>query len=240
MPILFLLHPDETPSTITGITLTVAFFNAFSGSIAYGRLKRIDFRSGLLFASVGIPGSIIGASITSYLSRGVFQIIFGVILLLAATYLIFKPTRKDNAGMIKGDWLRQLTDIHGNTVTYTYRRSAGIIIAFFIGVISGMLGIGGGIIHVPALTQVLGFPVHIATATSHFVVSTTTLAASVTHVVKGNLSGSFGEMAVLSAGAIVGAQIGARISHRVPGKIIVRLLAVALSIVALRLLIAPF
>jgi hypothetical protein len=47
--ILLFLYPQETPATITSITLTVAFFNALSGSIAYHRLRRIDYRSGLFF-----------------------------------------------------------------------------------------------------------------------------------------------------------------------------------------------
>ena len=233
------MYPDDAPEKITSITLVVAFCNALSGSIAYGRLRRIDLRSGLLFSLAAIPGSIIGATITFYLSRGLFQIIFGIVLLLAAIYLLFRPTRRDNTGMIKGDWTRQMTDRYGNTVIYSYRRSAGIAIAFFIGIISGLLGIGGGIIHVPVLTLVLGFPVHIATATSQFVVSTTTFAASITHFVAGNLTSAIGETLVLSVGAVIGAQIGARFSHRVPGKVIIRLLAVALAIVAIRLLINP-
>lgn len=61
IPVLFYLYPDESPATITSITLAVAFFNALSGSIAYGRLKRIDYRSGLLFSAAGVPGAIIGA-----------------------------------------------------------------------------------------------------------------------------------------------------------------------------------
>jgi uncharacterized membrane protein YfcA len=239
VPILLFLHPDEAPDNITSITLVVAFFNALSGSIAYGRLRRIDLRSGILFSLVGIPGSIIGAVITFYLSRGLFQIIFGVLLLLVAAYLIIRPIRRDSGGLIKGDWQRQLTDKYGNTITYNYRRSAGIIIAFFVGIVSGLLGIGGGIIHVPILTQVLGFPVHIATATSQFVVSTTTLAASITHTIAGNITNYISETLLLAAGAIIGAQVGAHFSHRVPGRLIIRLLAVALMIVAIRLLVSP-
>jgi uncharacterized membrane protein YfcA len=102
--------------------------------------------------------------------------------------------------------------------------------------LSGLLGIGGGIIHVPVLTQVLNFPVHIATATSHFVVATSTLAASITHAVSGSFT-RVGETVVLSAGAILGAQVGARLSRRIPGALIVRMLAVALAIVAVRLLL---
>ena len=76
MPILLFLYPKETPSSITSITLTVAFFNALSGSIAYSRLKRIDYRSGLLFATTAVPGAIIGAFIVNYLNRSHVPVYF--------------------------------------------------------------------------------------------------------------------------------------------------------------------
>ena len=98
VPILLFLYPQATPSTITSITLTVAFFNALSGSIAYGRLKRIDYRSGLLFSLSAVPGAVIGARITSMLNRGVFQLIFGICLLLVAIYLLVKPERHQTGG----------------------------------------------------------------------------------------------------------------------------------------------
>ena len=94
VPILLFLYPQETPATITSITLTVAFFNALSGSIAYGRLRRIDYRSGLLFSAASVPGAIIGASITAFLTRGIFQTIFGVALILVAAYLLVRPQIK--------------------------------------------------------------------------------------------------------------------------------------------------
>ena len=59
VPILLFLYPQVTPSTITSITLTVAFFNALS-ALAHGRLKRIDYRSGLLFSLSAVPGAVIG------------------------------------------------------------------------------------------------------------------------------------------------------------------------------------
>jgi len=240
VPILLYLYPDRTPASITAITLTVAFFNALSGSIAYARLRRIDFRSGLTFSAAAVPGAIIGASITTYLDRGLFQIIFGSILLVLATYLMVRPMRRGATSLVRGNLVRQLTDPHGNVTTYTYHRTLGVVIAFFVGVVSGLLGIGGGIIHVPALTQVLGFPVHIATATSQFVVGTSTLAAGVLRLFTGAFAEVAGETLVLAASAIAGAQVGARLSRRIPGPMIVRLLAIALGIVAIRLLIAPF
>lgn len=237
VPILLFLYPQDTPATITSITLTVAFFNALSGSVAYRRLRRIDYRSGLLFSLGSVPGAIIGASITTLLSKGIFQILFGSTLLLAAIYLMIRPEREGAVPVITNHRVRRITDRHGNSYTYSYSRITGIAIAFGVGLLSGLLGIGGGIIHVPALTQLLCFPVHIATATSHFVVAITTFAAVITHIATGAFTEGVRRTIVLSVGAIIGAQIGARLSHRVPAVLVVRLLAGGLAIVAIRLLI---
>jgi uncharacterized membrane protein YfcA len=241
VPILLFLYPNDSPAAITSTTLTVAFFNALSGSIAYMRQKRIDFRSGLYFSLAAVPGAILGAYIVNYLSRGVFQYIFGALLLIVSGYLLLRPYKKLTSGfLLMWSLERRLVDSRGNVHSFAFNLPLGITIAFFVGIVSGMLGIGGGIIHVPALTQVLSFPTHIATATSHFVVAITTLAAIVTHLVSGTFTGDIGRALVLSAGAVVGAQFGARLSQRVTGLLIERLLAVGLAIVALRLLIAPF
>ncbi|MFH1646399.1 MAG: sulfite exporter TauE/SafE family protein [Chloroflexota bacterium] len=240
VPVLLFLYPDESPATITSITLTVAFFNALSGSIAYGRLKRIDYRSGLFFALTAVPGAIIGAFLIGFLSRTVFQYIFGAILLMVAAYLLARPGRKASSRfLLKWPTSRRITDSRENVHSYSFSLPVGMVIAFFVGVISGLLGIGGGIIHVPALTQILGFPAHIATATSHFMVAITTFAAIGTHLVSGTFTSDIGRVLVLSAGAVIGAQFGARLSQKVSGVLIVRLLAVGLAIVALRLLVAP-
>jgi uncharacterized membrane protein YfcA len=240
VPILLFLYPDETPATITSITLTVAFFNALSGSIAYGRLKRIDYRSGLFFALTAVPGAIIGALIVTFLNRSVFQYVFGAILIIVAAYLLARPEKRVSGGiLLRWQTARCITDGQQNVHSYSFNLPIGMVIAFFVGVISGLLGIGGGIIHVPALTQILGFPTHIATATSHFMVAITTFAAIDTHLISGTFTSEIVRVMVLSAGAVVGAQFGARLSQRVTGVLIIRLLAVGLIIVALRLLIAP-
>ncbi|HUU64720.1 MAG TPA: sulfite exporter TauE/SafE family protein [Dehalococcoidales bacterium] len=106
--------------------------------------------------------------------------------------------------------------------------------------LSGYFAAGGGIIHVPALIQLLGFPAHVATSTSHFVVAITTLAAVTVHAVTGAFTEGVRRAAVLSAGAVIGAQFGARLSQKVSGAWIIRLLAVGLALVGIRLLIAPF
>jgi uncharacterized membrane protein YfcA len=241
VPLLLLLYPQDSPNTITSITLTVAFFNALSGSIAYSRLKRIDYRSGLFFSMASVPGAIIGASVTAFLSRGIFQIIFGSTLIVAATYLLIRPQRKYGMGAVNlGHTRREIEDAQGTAYSYSFSLIRGVAIASGVGFVSGLLGIGGGIIHVPVLTQFLGFPTHVATATSHFVVAITTLGAVTFHAAEGAFNAGISRIVVLSAGAVVGAQFGARLSHKVSGALIIRLLAVGLAIVGVRLLVAPF
>jgi uncharacterized membrane protein YfcA len=115
------------------------------------------------------------------------------------------------------------------------RLPLGIAISFVIGFASSLLGIGGGFIHVPALIAVLGFPVHIATATSQFVLAIMATVGTVTHIAAGDLDGLWPRVIYLAVGAVVGAQAGARLSTRVRGAVIVRVLAAALVLVALRL-----
>jgi uncharacterized protein len=234
------MYPHESPATITSITLTVAFFNALSGSIAYWRQKRIDIKSGLLFAITAVPGAILGAFLVNYLSRGAFQYIFGSLLMVIALYLTFRPNRQMGGSFLK-KWQTtcKITDSSGKSHEYCYNLPLGMTIAFFVGVISSLLGIGGGIIHVPALTQILSFPTHIATATSHFMVAITTFSAIITHLVQHTFTNDTWRALVLSGGAVIGAQIGARLSQKVSATVIVRLLAAGLIIVALRLLISP-
>jgi uncharacterized membrane protein YfcA len=77
VPILLLLYPNESPEIITCISLAVVFFNALSGSLAYSRMRRIDYKSGLLFSLATIPGAILGSHHSLYptpILRGVLGI----------------------------------------------------------------------------------------------------------------------------------------------------------------------
>ncbi|MDD5127674.1 MAG: sulfite exporter TauE/SafE family protein [Dehalococcoidales bacterium] len=241
VPILLFLYPGETAATITSTTLVVAFFNALSGSLAYMRLRRIDFRSGWMFSLTAVPGAIIGAYIVTIISRNTFQYVFGAVLLVVAAYLLARPQKKIMSGGIS-QWqaVRRLTDSNNNVYEYSFDRILGLGFAFIVGIMAGLLGIGGGIIHVPVMIQVLNFPAHIATATSHFVVVISIFAAIMTHITSATFVGEIGRVIALSAGAVIGAQFGARLSRKVTGVLIIRLLAIGLAIIALRLLIAPF
>jgi uncharacterized membrane protein YfcA len=241
VPVLLFVYPEYSPATITAITLTVTFFNSLSGTFAYSKLKRIDYRSAITFSLVGIPGAIIGASVTGILTRNTFQIIFAIALIILSVYLIIKPGAKGaNLCRNSGSSTRNMCDSAGTVYNFSFSMAQGVLLAFFTGFIAGLLGIGGGIIHVPAMCNILSYPVHIATATSHMVISITTFSALVTHIVQKSYAAGVTTALLLSVGAVVGAQIGARYSEKISGPLIIRLLALGLFAVAIRLIISSF
>ena len=80
-PVLLLVCPTSSPALIiTAISLIAVFFNAASGSIAYARQKRIDYRSGIVFALCTLPGSVLGVLLANTVARPGFDVIMGVAL----------------------------------------------------------------------------------------------------------------------------------------------------------------
>jgi uncharacterized membrane protein YfcA len=136
--------------------------------------------------------------------------------------------------------IRRLVDLDGTLYEYEYNLIVGIALSVFVGFFSSLLGIGGGFIHVPTMARMLDFPVHIATATSQFVLVITALTGTVVHLAQGALVHGLRRTALLGIGVIVGAQVGAWISARVGGKMIIRGLAAGLAGVGLRLILAEF
>ncbi len=236
-PILLILYPHESAQTLTAISLTVVFFNAASGSVAYARQRRIDYRSGTIFALATIPGSIGGALLVGVVSRQVFDAIMGVVLAALAIWLIAGerwPLRQARGHLER----RVLTDRAGETYQYSVPVIRGAIYSLAVGFLSSFLGIGGGVIHVPLLVRALGFPTHLATATSHFVLAIMAGTGTITHVVIGSFHHhGLRRTIALAAGVVAGAQLGAHISLRLNGRVIHWLLAVALIALSLRLLI---
>jgi uncharacterized protein len=232
VPVLLLLHPTAGAGEITAVALTVVFFNALSGTIAYARLKRIDYRAGLIFAAAGTPGAIAGAFATPYIPRAVFDPVFGAVMILVAAYLVMRMMRERrfaHAETAAGLGMESVA------ARGPRRMRLGVIISFFVGFISSLLGLGGGIIHVPALISVLGFSVHAATATSHFMLAIMTFQSAAVHAAQGSLAGRVAETVLLAAGAVIGAQVGARFSGRVKGRWIIAGLAAALGMAGARL-----
>jgi uncharacterized membrane protein YfcA len=238
MPILILLFPKASPEQLTSISLAVVFFNALGGSEAYAMMRRIDYKSGLMFAAATIPGAIIGALNTSAVPRRLFDAIFGILLVVGAAFLIIRAGEEvRKIRQYHHVIFRHLVESNGVAFDYSFNPFVGIAISFVVGYVSSFLGIGGGIIHVPAMTYFLNFPVHIATATSHFVLAIMAFTGTATHVITGTFPHNANLTLSLSIGVLLGAPVGAYLSNRIHGDWIIRGLALALAVVGIRILI---
>lgn len=239
VPALLVIYPDQDPASLTSISLAVVFFNAVSGSAAYARLRRIDYLTGAIFATAAIPGSIAGAFLVGAVPRNLFDVIFGVTLLGLAAYTAWaagRTTAIRSPLRGRGIMTRTMPGEDGETFRYSYNLWQGIVYSAGVGFVSSLLGIGGGVVHVPIMITLLRFPVHVAVATSHFVLAITAATGSAVHVGNGDLAGhNLIRALLLSAGVIPGAQLGARLAQKFQGPVIVRLLAVALLALGARL-----
>lgn len=239
MPVLLLLYPESDPGALTAVSLAVVFLNTASGSLAYARTKRIDYRSGLLFAAATVPGAVAGVLSVDDLPRRAFNALFGVVMIAAAVYLAAHRAG-ERSTVRAGDrslTSRILVDSYGIEHRYAFSMRLGMILSVFVGYVSSLLGIGGGIIHVPALVRLLDFPVHLATATSHFILAIMALAGTIVHLATGSFGeGGLAHAALLGAGALAGAQAGAALAARARGVWIIRGLAAALALAGVRIL----
>jgi uncharacterized protein len=243
VPLLILMQPDFSAETITAISMVVVALNATSGSVAYMTTKRVDYKAGLIFAAFTIPGSILGVYTTKFIPREIFDVIFGIVLITLAAFLFFKggtkmpaekPVTKNNG------WIEQhLVDKWNEKYKYAYDMRKGSLLSVFVGYFSPLLGIGGGIIHVPAMVEWLRFPVHIATATSHFILAIMATVSVIVHVSQGTYDDPLVLKMIigLAIGVIPGAQLGAFLSRKLKGNVIIKALSISLAIVGLRILL---
>lgn len=246
VPLLIILYPEFSAESITAVSMAVVACNAVSGSVAYMAGKRVDYKAGLIFAACTIPGSILGVMTTKVIARQTFDIVFGIILFAVAIFLFVRGGKKTTVSgsvSVKKGWIHQrLTDKSGETYDYAYDVSKGSLLSVLVGYFSPLLGIGGGIIHVPAMVEWLRFPVHIATATSHFILAIMATVSVVVHYYDGSYDNPLVVKMVLGLvlGVIPGAQVGAYLSRKIHGKIIIKCLAISLGLVGIRILVSRF
>lgn len=242
VPLLLLSFPQLSPEIVTAVSIAVVAVNAVSGTLAYAAAKRIDYKAGFIFGLFTIPGSIIGVYLVEFIPLHIFKILFGVLLIVLAIFLFI---RKNNRKVIQNSPFLNLkkvqhvlVDKSGNEYRYSFNKMVGIIISLVVGLISPILGIGGGVIHVPAMVAWLQFPVYVATATSHFILAMMTSVSVLIHWIEGSYNDILTQKLLLGLciGVIPGAQLGAYISHKLNTGIIIRILAICLMLVGLRII----
>lgn len=236
VPAMAILFPNMVPAHVSGTSMAMLLFNSISGTVAYAKQKRIDYAAAIWFAIASIPGSILGAVVVKHLTGKSFFVGFGIFLILISLFLVFKPKNPVQLPFAPTVH-RQFIDAQGQEFEFSYHRMTGVVISFFVGFMASLLGIGGGSLMVPTMTLLLAFPPHIAVATSMFNIFLSSIVGTGTHWIEGDID--WMKVLFLAPGAIIGGQIGARLAKRIPAKVMLRILAGMLILVALRLIIKP-
>lgn len=229
-----LLGNPFTPEQATGTSLAVVLVNAAAASSAAARKKRIDYRTGLVFAAATLPGAYLGRVILRYLQPGAFAIAFAVLLVGVAIYLAIGPS-KSGRGLLRGT-PRTIEEVTGEVQTYQIHYPAGIVVSFLVGFLASIFGVGGGIIHVPFMVLVFAMPVHIATATSQFILAFT---AAVGAVEAASRPGVVDVRVVfwMGLGVVAGGQIGVHVAKKIPATVVRWMLGAILLGVAASLIL---
>jgi uncharacterized membrane protein YfcA len=223
---------------VVASSLFVVLLNATSGSIGYWTQKRIDVKGAIAFSLAAMPGAIVSGMIHHLVQVPFFDVIFGVFLLGLAGYTLWRIDGFDKPAKLSRRAKRGLrriviVDAFRGRYDFYSNQSLGISLNLVLGFLAGFLGIGGGVLQVPILVFVLGYPIHIATATSHFVTMLTAAFAVAPNVLFGNVH--FGAMTWLGLGVVVGAQVGAKLASGLRSKAILYLFAAILIVFAIRL-----
>lgn len=229
---------DVSPQVAVGTSLLVVIFTGLSSTLTYMKFKKVDYKSGLIFFIGSGPGSIIGAYVNKLFNTSSFSIWFGLFMIFVSILLMIKgklPQLKQRQGK---KVIRPYIGEDGNEYTYAYQPIPGVIISFVVGFISGIFGIGGGSLMVPAMILLFMFPPHIAVATSMFIIFLSSVISSITHIALGNINWLFA--AALVPGAWIGGRVGAIISTKMQGKTIINLLRIVLIIAGFKLIYEGF
>ena len=186
-------------------SLLATFSNAVASTISYSRQKRIEYALGLKLGLLSLPGTVVGAWVTSDVAHHNFQFLFGLVLVVSAAYLLLKPRLAGSAGeTAAGGSKNPLYSFPGLMIVFL----AGV--SFFAGMTSSFFGIGGGIIFVPLMVAGLGMSIKRAAPTSQMILLFASLSGITVHGFLGNpdlLQASF-----MAIGAFAGGITGARLS----------------------------
>ena len=222
-----------TPQTAVGTSLVVMIFTGLSSTLSYMKYKTVDYKSGLIFFAGSGPGSIVGAWVNKYLDMQMFHIYFGAFIIFIAILLLVRNKFKPLPFKKEKGIQRTFTDQQGHTYEYGYQPLIAILLTFSVGFISGLFGVGGGSLMVPAMILIFLFPPHVAVATSMFMVFLSSLVSSGTHILLGNVQWFYALM--LIPGAWIGAKMGAYLNTKLASKTLVRALRVILIIIGARM-----
>lgn len=230
--------PEMTPQKVVGLSVVMMVFTGLSSTISYMKSKLVDFKAGWIFFIGSIPGAIIGANMNQLFDLASFHLYFGILLIFLGTLLLVRDKLKPVSWFVVHGQKTMYVDTLGNKMEYGYPIWFAVVFSFVVGMISGMFGIGGGSMIVPAMVILFLFPPHVAVATSMFLVFLTSLVNSASHIYLGNVEWQY--VLPIVVGAYIGAKIGAAINKKIQSDKVVLALRIVLLLMGIRSVIESF
>ena len=161
------ISPDIAVKIAFGSSLFTGFFTNLSGSAQHWKNHNIRWRDAILLSVSGALGALLGSSISSYLSGAILKPLFGIAALLAAfiMLLLSRTYERNEPRNIAAPLL--------------------VCIGSFIGILSSLVGIGGGIMLIPFLIVFLRYPSRLAAGTSGTVIPLIAISGAIGYIVHG-------------------------------------------------------
>lgn len=200
-----------------------------------------------MFLEIGTTlGAIFGAFIAGFVGGPGLFIIFGLVL----TYSAYVMFRHRDAELPTGVEMGPLANflhlgssyydtVLNRLVAYNVRGARyGLPLMFIAGAVSGLLGIGSGVLKVPAMDIAMKLPMKVSTATSNFMIGVTAAASAGVYFIRGDVNPFIA--APVAMGVLIGATLGTRVMMRMRSTMIRRVFIVVLVFVALQMLVKGF
>jgi len=201
--------PDDAIKLAFGTNLLVMLFISLSGMWRHHKLGAVNWRAGVIMGISGMLFAYAGATLATHLPGDVLKIAFGVVVLLSAIRMLTARDREVTGEPVNNPWL-----------LFAW--------AVPLGLLTGMLGIGGGVVAVPIMVLALRFKIHNAVATSLAMIFFKSIGGIIGYIVNGmdvqglpdysigyvNLASGF----LLIISSFIMAQVGAIVAHKLPGK----------------------
>ncbi len=225
VPILHVLLNLEMHKAV-GTSLFVIFFLASSAAFSYSRRKLTLWKLALIFECGSIPGAYVGAYISHLASPDQLKMAFSVLMFYVA-YKMWRGNKTKNkySKPTNGAQLK----LKDPRVIFLL-----VILGFVSGFLSGLLGIGGGVVKVPIMRLILGLPMHNSVATSALMICITTLTGSTTHFIMGAVEYKVGVWLIPSV--VAGSYLGAKVSVKLKSVVLSRIFSVLLAFVAVKMI----
>ena len=240
------------PTVAVGTEAPHVLASSLSGAIAHWRRKNVDIKMGIFLLAGGIAGSIVGVNLFKVLREFgqidvIIQFLFLIFLGFIGLSMLFESAKttikKYRTTSLIRTKLHQHSWIHGLPFKMRFHRSKlyistipPIIIGFIVGILSAMMGVGGGFIMIPAMVYILGMSTNVVVGTSLFQIIFVT-ANSTFFQSYLNQTVDIVLASLMILGGVIGAQVGARLGSTFKAEYLRGVLAILVLAVCIKILL---